>query len=77
MFSDEMEVEDKYESSETNAFDTTTSMTLGWDVRILVGNELSPVKGEAGASGSYTTSSSKSHSSTRTSGKSTKTKKIV
>ena len=42
-----------------------------------MGNELSPVKGEVGASGSYTTSSSTSQSSTRTSGKSTKTKKIV
>ena len=77
MFSDEREVEDKYESAETNAFDTTTSMTHGWDIKIHLGTELSPVKGEAGASGSYTTSSSTSQSSTRTSGKSTKTKKIV
>ena len=52
-------------------------MTHGWDVRILVGNELSGVKGEAGVSGSYTSSSSKSQSSTTTSGRSTKTKKIV
>ena len=52
-------------------------MTHGWDIKIHLGTELSPVKGEAGASGSYTTSSSTSQSSTRTSGKSTKTKKIV
>ena len=52
-------------------------MTLGWDVRILVGNELSPVKGEAGVSGSYTSSSSTSQSSTRMSGKTTKTIKTV
>ena len=52
-------------------------MTHGWDVRIIVGSELAGVQGEAGVSGSYTSSSSKSQSSTTTSGRSTKTKKIV
>ena len=77
MFSDEREVEDKYESSETNAFETSKSMTHGWDIRIKYENDIYPVKGEVGASGSYTSSSSKSQSSIRMSGKSTKTKKIV
>ena len=77
MFSDEREVEDKYESSETNAFETSKSMTHGWDIRIKYENDIYPVKGEVGASGSYTSSSSTSQSSIRMSGKSTKTKKIV
>ena len=52
-------------------------MTHGWDVRIIVGSELSGVKGEAGVSGSYTSSSSTSKSTTSTSGKTTKTMKSV
>ena len=52
-------------------------MTHGWEIKISLGRDISPVKAEGGASGSYTSSNSQSHSSTSMSGKTTKTIKTV